>query len=279
MDFFCFSNVIEKFKGAGYLWCLLRRESGRQIFSLAGIANMMQVKESTIKRYLQNKELFRSHKKLDKDTIEVYLKSIKRLPYGAGVKFEMSVSSLATVLNWSRLATTLHLQRCLRKSSVHKQKSKSRIFRKKFINHPDLFDMIQPALNDCGVNRIIFKSTKSVFLDKESNYSGVSLETLSKVICKSETTIRKSLKYAPKLRVFRKVSKETYDESYFFDMETFDNNSKRFYQFRGMFFEPLPNAYDTIIPILSVHGFSEYQNRYMRLKNYRDKKVSVQYSE
>ena len=261
MDFNCFSNVIEKFKGAGYLWCLLRRNSGRQIFSLLGLANLMQVKETTIKRYLQNKELFRSYKKLDADTFEVYLTSIKKLPYGAGVKF----------------ATTIHLQRCARKSSIQKQKQqKKKILRKRFINHTDLFDDILPATNDCGVNRIIFKSTKSVFIGTESNYSGVSLKTLSKVTGKSEATIRKSLKYAPKLRVFKETSKETYNEAYFFDAETFANSSKRFYQFRGTFFEPLPNAYDPIIPILSVHGFSEYKNRYMRLRDY--KKTSTQFT-
>jgi hypothetical protein len=277
MDFNCFSNVIEKFKGAGYLWCLLRRNSGRQIFSLLGLANLMQVKETTIKRYLQNKELFRSYKKLDADTFEVYLTSIKKLPYGAGVKFEMVSASLASILNWSRLATTIHLQRCARKSSIQKQKQqKKKILRKRFINHTDLFDDILPATNDCGVNRIIFKSTKSVFIGTESNYSGVSLKTLSKVTGKSEATIRKSLKYAPKLRVFKETSKETYNEAYFFDAETFANSSKRFYQFRGTFFEPLPNAYDPIIPILSVHGFSEYKNRYMRLRDY--KKTSTQFT-
>lgn len=255
---FYFSNLIDRYKLSGILWCALRNNVGHTIVNINELASLFNVKVKTVKKHLTNKLFFRSCNRVDKNLYSIYLVSIKKLREAQhiklGVKWECSVTAIRDIVQEARLATTLGLQKRLRKAKIRNNKRYNN--KAKVVRHVDLFNNDgTPLTNATGVIYLSQKNNKTtMFMASSIDISGASQDTIGKELNRHPHTIRRALGSANKIRMYR-FSPEYYmwqQEAQFIDMEEGGNTRGSFYKYRNYTYKACPNVY---YPSLDLLGY------------------------
>ncbi len=250
-----FSNLVDRYKLSAILWCCLRNESGHTIININELAALFNVKAKTVRQHLNNKLFFRSCIRVSKNTYSIYLVSIKviRSNTKLGVKWECSCTSIKDIVQEARLATTLGLQRRLRKAKIKKNKKDNN--KAKVVRHVDLFNSDgTPLINAKGVMFVSQKKGTTMFMTSSVDISGASHAVIGAELNRHSNTIRRALKSTTRIRMYR-FSPEYYmqhREAQFIDMEEGSNTRGNYYKYRNYTYKACPNVY---YPSLDLLGY------------------------
>lgn len=255
---FYFSNLIDRYKLSGILWCALRNKVGHRIININELASLFNVKVKTVRKHLTNTRFFRSCNRVSKSLYSVYLVSIKKLREDQhiklGVKWESSCNSIKDLVQEARLATTLGLQKRLRRAKIKRNRRDNN--KAKVVKHVDLFNNDgTPLTNATGVMYLSQKNNKTtMFMASSIDISGASHAVISAELNRHSHTIRRALSSSNRIRMYR-FSPEYYiwqQEAKFIDMEEGSNTKGNYYKYRNYTYKACPNVY---YPLLDLAGY------------------------
>ena len=253
---FYFSNLIDRYKLSAILWCALRNEVGHTVVNINELASIFNVKVKTVKKHLTNKLFFRSCNRVGKNLYSIYLVSIKKLRKAhhikLGVKWECSCTTIRDIVQEARLATTLGLQKRLRKAKIRKNRATNN--KAKVIKHEVLFDNNGILLSNAKQAIHYSKKTNIMFINSSVDISGATQQVRGKELNRCNATIRKALKGTSKVRLY-KFAPEYYmweQEAQFIDSEEGTNTRGSYYKFRNYTYKACPTVY---YPCLDLLGY------------------------
>jgi hypothetical protein len=253
---FYFSNLVDRYKLSAILWCALRNKVGHITVNINELASLFNVKAKTIRKHLNDKRFFRSCYRTSKNTFTIYLVSIKviRAVTRLGVKWECSYTNVKDIVQEARLATTLGLQKRLRKAKIRKNRATN--VKTKVVRHDVLFDNNGNLLSNAN-KQVMHYSKKSniLFINSATDVSGATQSVIGKELKRCNSTIRSALKSASKVRLYR-FSPEYYmqeKEAQFIDSEEGTKTSGGYYKFRNYTFKACPTVYYPCIDLLGYY--------------------------
>lgn len=252
---FYFSNLVDRYKLSAILWCALRNKVGHITININELASIYNVKAKTIRKHLADTRFFRSCYRTSKNTFTIYLVSIKviRAITRLGVKWECSYTNVKDIVQEARLATTLGLQKRLRKAKIRKNKATN--VKTKVVRHNVLFDNNGNLLSNAKQVMHYSKKSNIMFINSTADISGATQSVIGKELNRCNSTIRRALKGTSKVRLYR-FSPEYYmqeKEARFIDSEEGTKTSGSYYKFKGYTFKACPTVYYPCIDLLGYY--------------------------